>query len=63
MSPVAKSTDPLPILKQQRPIESQLMIEIRDRAGVGERPQDGARHIAGQQLAAGEDHRAQAALG
>ena len=51
MSPRHKMTDPIPILNQERPIESQLMIEIRDRAGVGERPEMARADIAGQQLA------------
>ena len=52
-------TDPVPVLNQRRPIERQLMIKIRDCAGVGEGSEHGARHIAGKQLAGGEYHRTQ----
>ena len=52
--------DPLDVLRHERPVRAELMIERGDRARIGERPEHRAADIAGQQLAAREhDHRQQ----
>ncbi len=55
--------DPVPVLDQQRPVDAQLVIEDGHRAGIGQRTQDRAPHIARQQLAAEEHHDRQDAEG
>ena len=52
--------DPLDVLREQRPVDAELMIERGDRARIGERAENRAADVAGQQLAAREhDHRQQ----
>ena len=41
---------------QRRPVDAELVIERRDRARIGERPEDRAADVARQQLPAGEHH-------
>ncbi len=47
-----KMRDPIPILEGERPVQAQLMVEDRDRSCVRERTQNGASHVAGEQLSA-----------
>ena len=44
--------DPARILREQRPIDAELMIERRDGARIGERAEDRAADVARQKLAA-----------
>jgi len=49
--------DPVPVLDEERPVDAELMVQVRHRPGIGERPEDRAAHITRQELAAGKhDH-------